>query len=40
MEVVRPATQAAVHIAHNVAQGDGGQVPLGQFRQSRLDLLQ
>ena len=40
MKVVRPAAQAAVHIFHDVPQGDGGQVSCRQIRQPRLDFLQ
>jgi len=40
VEVVHPAAEAAVDRSHEVAQGNGGQIPLCEFRQSRLDLLQ
>jgi len=40
MEIVRPASQAEIHVSHYIAQGDGGQLPPRQFRQLRLDLLQ
>ena len=38
VEVVRPASQAAVHIRHHVPQRDAGQFPFRQFRQSRIDF--
>ncbi|KFB70061.1 MAG: hypothetical protein CAPSK01_000211 [Candidatus Accumulibacter vicinus] len=40
MEVVCPASQAAVDVSHDISQGDGGQFPAREFRQPRLDFLQ
>ena len=39
VKVVRPASQAAVHVSHDVIQCDVGQFPSRQCRQLRLDLL-
>ena len=40
MEVVRPASEAAIHIPHHVTERDGGQGSPRQFRQPRFDFLQ